>query len=163
MYPGRGVYLLKFDNSYSLWRSKTLYYRVYYTRWTITLGYCILLALINLNAKYGNTVGLSAELVSCHFLSEITCWCPICFYCCVFENSLCCIAGFALHYWQIAFRSEADKRELTGACTVDVIVLNVTRVPAPPVKSWNLYWKISRTWKVLEIYLQGVRESPGIC
>jgi len=31
-YPGRGVYLLKFDNSYSLWRSKWLYYRVYYTR-----------------------------------------------------------------------------------------------------------------------------------
>ncbi|XP_060587295.1 Golgi resident protein GCP60-like isoform X2 [Ruditapes philippinarum] len=31
-YPGRGVYLLKFDNSYSLWRSKTLYYRVYYSR-----------------------------------------------------------------------------------------------------------------------------------
>jgi len=31
-YPGRGVYLLKFDNTYSLWRSKTLYYRVYYTR-----------------------------------------------------------------------------------------------------------------------------------
>uniref|UniRef100_A0A069DV22 Protein involved in maintenance of golgi structure and er-golgi transport n=1 Tax=Panstrongylus megistus TaxID=65343 RepID=A0A069DV22_9HEMI len=31
-YPGTGVYLLKFDNSYSLWRSKTLYYRVYYTR-----------------------------------------------------------------------------------------------------------------------------------
>ncbi|KAF7273973.1 hypothetical protein GWI33_013349 [Rhynchophorus ferrugineus] len=31
LYPGRGVYLLKFDNSYSLWRSKTLYYRVYYT------------------------------------------------------------------------------------------------------------------------------------
>jgi len=31
VYPGRGVYLLKFDNSYSLWRSKTLYYRVYYT------------------------------------------------------------------------------------------------------------------------------------
>lgn len=30
-YPGKGVYLLKFDNSYSLWRSKTLYYRVYYT------------------------------------------------------------------------------------------------------------------------------------
>lgn len=30
-YPGQGVYLLKFDNSYSLWRSKTLYYRVYYT------------------------------------------------------------------------------------------------------------------------------------
>ncbi|XP_050737484.1 Golgi resident protein GCP60-like isoform X1 [Eriocheir sinensis] len=30
-YPGTGVYLLKFDNSYSLWRSKTLYYRVYYT------------------------------------------------------------------------------------------------------------------------------------
>ena len=26
-YPGRGVYLLKFDNTYSLWRSKTLYYR----------------------------------------------------------------------------------------------------------------------------------------
>ncbi|XP_064621703.1 Golgi resident protein GCP60-like isoform X3 [Lineus longissimus] len=32
MYPGQGVYLLKFDNSYSLWRSKYLYYRVYYTR-----------------------------------------------------------------------------------------------------------------------------------
>lgn len=31
-YPGRGIYLLKFDNSYSLFRSKTLYYRVYYTR-----------------------------------------------------------------------------------------------------------------------------------
>ncbi|XP_034180470.1 Golgi resident protein GCP60 [Osmia lignaria lignaria] len=31
-YPGQGVYLLKFDNSYSLWRSKTLYYRVYYTQ-----------------------------------------------------------------------------------------------------------------------------------
>ncbi|CAB0006401.1 unnamed protein product [Nesidiocoris tenuis] len=30
-YPGTGVYLLKFDNSYSLWRSKTLYYKVYYT------------------------------------------------------------------------------------------------------------------------------------
>ncbi|KAI6236945.1 hypothetical protein M3Y95_00213000 [Aphelenchoides besseyi] len=29
-YPGRGVYLLKFDNSYSLWRSKNVYYRVYY-------------------------------------------------------------------------------------------------------------------------------------
>jgi len=32
MYPGQGVYLLKFDNSYSLLRSKTLYYRVYYTK-----------------------------------------------------------------------------------------------------------------------------------
>ncbi|XP_070576676.1 Golgi resident protein GCP60-like isoform X2 [Ptychodera flava] len=32
VYPGRGVYLLKFDNSYSLFRSKSLYYRVYYTR-----------------------------------------------------------------------------------------------------------------------------------
>ncbi|XP_067127276.1 Golgi resident protein GCP60-like [Centruroides vittatus] len=32
VYPGQGIYLLKFDNSYSLWRSKTLYYRVYYTR-----------------------------------------------------------------------------------------------------------------------------------
>ncbi|XP_071162149.1 Golgi resident protein GCP60-like isoform X3 [Mytilus edulis] len=31
-YPGQGVYLLKFDNSYSLWRSKNLYYRVYYSR-----------------------------------------------------------------------------------------------------------------------------------
>jgi len=31
-YPGKGIYLLKFDNSYSLWRSKTLYYRVYYTK-----------------------------------------------------------------------------------------------------------------------------------
>jgi hypothetical protein len=32
LYPGRGVYLLRFDNSYSLFRSKTLFYRVYYTR-----------------------------------------------------------------------------------------------------------------------------------
>ncbi|KAK9876681.1 hypothetical protein WA026_014059 [Henosepilachna vigintioctopunctata] len=32
VYPGVGVYLLKFDNSYSVWRSKTLYYRVYYTQ-----------------------------------------------------------------------------------------------------------------------------------
>ncbi|XP_040569080.1 Golgi resident protein GCP60 [Lepeophtheirus salmonis] len=31
-YPGQGVYLLKFDNTFSLWRSKTLYYRVYYTQ-----------------------------------------------------------------------------------------------------------------------------------
>ncbi|XP_014208410.1 Golgi resident protein GCP60 [Copidosoma floridanum] len=31
-YPGQGIYLLKFDNSYSLWRSKKLYYRVYYTK-----------------------------------------------------------------------------------------------------------------------------------
>ncbi|XP_015790761.1 Golgi resident protein GCP60 [Tetranychus urticae] len=31
-YPGKGAYHLKFDNSYSLWRSKTLYYRVYYTK-----------------------------------------------------------------------------------------------------------------------------------
>ncbi|XP_037933034.1 Golgi resident protein GCP60 [Teleopsis dalmanni] len=32
VYPGEGVYLIKFDNSYSIWRSKTLYYRVYYER-----------------------------------------------------------------------------------------------------------------------------------
>ena len=32
MYPGQGVYLLKFDNSYSLWRSKTVYYRIYYSQ-----------------------------------------------------------------------------------------------------------------------------------
>ena len=31
-YPDHGVYLLKFDNTYSLWRSKTLYYRVFYTK-----------------------------------------------------------------------------------------------------------------------------------
>ncbi|VDM05472.1 unnamed protein product [Schistocephalus solidus] len=29
-YPGCGVYIFKFDNSFSLWRSKWLYYRVYY-------------------------------------------------------------------------------------------------------------------------------------
>lgn len=29
-FPGEGTYLLKFDNSYSLWRNKTLYYRIYY-------------------------------------------------------------------------------------------------------------------------------------
>lgn len=31
-FPGDGTYLLKFDNSFSLWRSKVLYYRVFYTR-----------------------------------------------------------------------------------------------------------------------------------
>lgn len=31
-YPGDGVYLLKFDNTFSIWRSKMLYYRVYYER-----------------------------------------------------------------------------------------------------------------------------------
>ncbi|XP_067224457.1 Golgi resident protein GCP60 [Chanodichthys erythropterus] len=31
-YPGEGIHLLKFDNSYSLWRPKVVYYRVYYTR-----------------------------------------------------------------------------------------------------------------------------------
>ncbi|XP_023225330.1 Golgi resident protein GCP60-like [Centruroides vittatus] len=31
-YPGQGAYLLKFDNSYSFWRSKTVYFRVYYSR-----------------------------------------------------------------------------------------------------------------------------------
>lgn len=31
-FPGSGVYLLQFDNSYSMVRSKTLYYRVYYTK-----------------------------------------------------------------------------------------------------------------------------------
>ncbi|XP_052001785.1 protein TMED8-like isoform X2 [Xyrauchen texanus] len=30
-FPGDGTYLIKFDNSYSLWRNKTLYYRVYYS------------------------------------------------------------------------------------------------------------------------------------
>uniref|UniRef100_W5MXY0 Zgc:163014 n=1 Tax=Lepisosteus oculatus TaxID=7918 RepID=W5MXY0_LEPOC len=30
-YPGEGTYLFKFDNSYSLWRNKTLYYRIYYS------------------------------------------------------------------------------------------------------------------------------------
>ncbi|ESO08287.1 hypothetical protein HELRODRAFT_117203 [Helobdella robusta] len=32
VYPGSGVYLLMFDNSYSLWRSKTIFYRVYYSQ-----------------------------------------------------------------------------------------------------------------------------------
>ncbi|XP_033106358.1 Golgi resident protein GCP60-like [Anneissia japonica] len=31
-YPGKGIYLLRFDNSYSLFRSKKLYYRVYYSK-----------------------------------------------------------------------------------------------------------------------------------
>lgn len=31
VYCGKGVYLLKFDNTYSLWRSKTLYYRVFFS------------------------------------------------------------------------------------------------------------------------------------
>lgn len=31
-YPGKGAYLLKFDNTYSLLRSKTLYYRIYYDK-----------------------------------------------------------------------------------------------------------------------------------
>lgn len=30
-YCGKGVYLLKFDNSYSLFRSKTIYYRVFFS------------------------------------------------------------------------------------------------------------------------------------
>lgn len=30
-FPGEGTYLIKFDNSYSLWRNKTLYYKVYYS------------------------------------------------------------------------------------------------------------------------------------
>ncbi len=34
-FPGEGTYQLKFDNSYSLWRNKTLYYRVYYSAWGI--------------------------------------------------------------------------------------------------------------------------------
>ncbi|VDM23521.1 unnamed protein product [Hydatigera taeniaeformis] len=29
-YPGCGVYIFKFDNSFSLWRSKWLYYRIFY-------------------------------------------------------------------------------------------------------------------------------------
>ncbi|VDK22058.1 unnamed protein product [Taenia asiatica] len=29
-YPGCGVYVFKFDNSFSLWRSKWLYYRIFY-------------------------------------------------------------------------------------------------------------------------------------
>lgn len=32
LYPSKGTYVLKFDNSFSLWRSKTLFYRVYYSR-----------------------------------------------------------------------------------------------------------------------------------
>lgn len=31
VYPGKGTYLLKFDNTYSLWRAKTLYYRVFFS------------------------------------------------------------------------------------------------------------------------------------
>ena len=31
-YPGSGIYLLMFDNSYSLWRSKSIYYRVFYSQ-----------------------------------------------------------------------------------------------------------------------------------
>lgn len=34
-FPGDGTYQLKFDNSYSLWRNKTLFYRVYYSAWGI--------------------------------------------------------------------------------------------------------------------------------
>lgn len=32
-FPGEGTYLFKFDNSYSLWRNKTLYYNIYYSAW----------------------------------------------------------------------------------------------------------------------------------
>lgn len=45
-FPGEGTYLLKFDNSYSLWRNKTLYYRVYYSAWLI-LNECTLFRRIN--------------------------------------------------------------------------------------------------------------------
>lgn len=31
-FPGRGVYHFKFDNSFSLWRSKTVYYRISYCK-----------------------------------------------------------------------------------------------------------------------------------
>jgi len=49
---------------------------------------------------------------------------------------------------------------------------STNRVPAPPGNSWNIYWKISRTLKVLENDLGPgkswksickVLESPGIC
>lgn len=42
-FPGDGTYLLKFDNSYSLWRNKTLYYRVYYSAWVIARECTLLL------------------------------------------------------------------------------------------------------------------------
>ncbi len=32
VYPGQGVYLLKLDNSYTVWWSKNLFYCIYYTR-----------------------------------------------------------------------------------------------------------------------------------
>ena len=31
VFPGRGVYHFKFDNSFSLWRSKTIYYNIAYS------------------------------------------------------------------------------------------------------------------------------------
>ena len=31
-FPREGHYLLKFSNAYSVWRSKTLYYRIYWLR-----------------------------------------------------------------------------------------------------------------------------------
>ena len=34
--------------------------------------------------------------------------------------------------------------------TETFIIVGIVRVPTPPGKSWNFYWKISRTWKVLE-------------
>lgn len=33
-YPGRGTYLLKFDNSYSFFRTKIVYYRCFYGQWS---------------------------------------------------------------------------------------------------------------------------------
>ena len=38
-FPGRGVYHFKFDNSYSLWRSKSLYYNITYVWGGCSLGW----------------------------------------------------------------------------------------------------------------------------
>lgn len=72
-YPGRGVYLLKFDNSYSLWRSKTLYYRVYYTRWTLSMApLCVTLkGVFSLSNLRLSMVGPPHHVVSWGFLQDI--------------------------------------------------------------------------------------------
>lgn len=56
-FPGEGTYLLKFDNSYSLWRNKTLYYRVYYSAWDADLLFMNVYSLRTMNYFWFHTWG----------------------------------------------------------------------------------------------------------
>lgn len=89
-FPGEGTYQLKFDNSYSLWRNKTLYYRVYYSAWGINaylkrsfqwyyfwsyvLNHCIILAVVDLCFSFYPSPIIDQKMTSIYiqnaFLSE---------------------------------------------------------------------------------------------